>query len=92
MVGFYLHKKIIKLNKPKYIALTILEFSKLVMLDSHYHYIIAKYGNNAKLVYSDTCSLIYHIKTKNIYEELYDGNDEFDSSSYPKTHPNFTGN
>ena len=92
MVGFYKNKKIIKLNKPQYIGFTILEFSKLIMVDFHYNYIINKYGNNAKLLYSDTDSLIYHIKTKDIYEEMYEDNDKFDFSSYPKSHPNFTRN
>ena len=84
--------KIIKLNKPQYIGFRILEFSKLIMVDFHYNYIIQNYGNNAKLLYSDTDSLTYHIKTKDIYEELYDKTDKFDFSSYPKSHPNFTRN
>ena len=62
------------------------------MVDFHYNHIVAKYGKNAKVLYSDTDSLIYHIKTKDIYEALYYDNGKFDSSSYPKTHPNFTRN
>ena len=54
------------------------------MVDFHYNYIIVKYGNNAKLVFSDTDSLIYHIKTKDTYEELYDDNDKFDFHHIPK--------
>jgi len=92
MVGFYINKRIIKLNKPQSIGLTIVEFSKLIMVYFQYNYIISKYGDNAKLLYSDTDSLTYHIKTTNIYEELYDDNDKFDFSSCPKTHPNFTRN
>ena len=92
MVGFYKNKKIIKLNKPQYIGFTVLEFSKLIMVDFHYNHIMNKYGDNAKLLYSDTDSLIYPIKTKDIYEEMYDDNDKFDFSSYPKTHPNYTRN
>ena len=92
MVGFYNNKKILKLNKPQYIGFTILESSKLIMVDFHYNHIIAKYGKNARLFYSDIDSLIYHSKTKDIYEALYDDNDKFDFSSYPQTHPNFTRN
>ena len=73
-------------------GVTILEFSKLIMVDFHYNCIINKYGNNAKLLYSDTDPLLYHTKTKDIYEELYDDNEKFDFSLYPKSHPNFTRN
>ena len=89
---FYKKKQIIKLNKPQYIGFTILEFSRLIMVDVHYHFIINKYGNNAKLLYRYIDSLIYHIGTKGIYEEMYDDNDKFDLSSYPKSHPNYTRN
>ena len=40
MVDFYKNKKIIKLNEPQYIGCTILEFSKLIMVDFHYNDII----------------------------------------------------
>ena len=56
------------------------------MVDFHYNYIINKYGNNAKRIYSDTDSLIYHIKTTYIYDEMYEDNGKFDFSSYPKSH------
>ena len=51
------------------------------MVDFHYNHIVAEYGNNAKLLYSDTESFIFHIKTKDFYKELYDDNDKFDFSS-----------
>ena len=90
MVGFYKNKTIVKLNKEQYTGFTSVEFSRLSMVDFHYNHIIAKYGNNARLLYNDTNSLMCHIKTKDIYEGPYD--DKFGFSSYPKTHPNFTRN
>ena len=39
-----------------------LDFTKLIMVDFHYSYIIDKYGNTVKHLFSDTDSLIYHIK------------------------------
>ena len=46
----------------------ILDLSKVIMYEFHYHYITNKYGNNSKLLLNDTDSLMYKIKTKNIYE------------------------
>ena len=62
------------------------------MVDSHYNYSIIKHGNNVKLLYSDTDSLIYHIKSKDIYEEMYCGNEKWVSSSFSKTHATYTRN
>ena len=56
------------------------------MVDFHYNCIINKYGNTAKLLYSDTDPLLYHTKTKDICEELCDDNEKFDLSSCPKPH------
>ena len=56
------------LNKPAYVGMCILDLSKVIMYEFHYHYITNKYGNNSKLLLNDTDSLMYKIKTKNIYE------------------------
>ena len=57
------------MNKPQYIG--ILEFSNLIMVDFHDNCTINKYGNNAKLLHSDTDPLLYHTKRKDIYDENY---------------------
>ena len=53
----------------------ILELSKVLMYEFHYDYIKNKYGNNSKLLFTDTESLMYEIKTEDIYED-------FDFSKY----------
>ena len=46
----------------------ILDLSKLSMCEFHYDYVRNKYGNNSRLLLTDSDSLIYKIKTNNVYE------------------------
>ena len=48
----------------------ILNFSKLLMYKFHYGYIKNKYGNNSRLLFSDTDSLTYVIKTEYVYKDF----------------------
>ena len=52
-----------------YIAFSVLELIKLLMYDFHYNYIKRKY--NAKLLFTDTNSLVYKIQTDDVYEDFY---------------------
>jgi hypothetical protein len=90
LVGFCRNKTCIKLDKPVYVGLTILDNSKLTMYNFHYEYIKKKYNDKAKLLFTDTDSLCYHIETEDIYKDFKnDSNDRFDFSNYKKTHTNF---
>ena len=58
-------KKIkLKMNKPAYLGLSILEISNTLMYEFWYNYMKPKYGRNAKLRYMDADSFILHIKTE----------------------------
>ena len=48
----------LKLNKPSYIGMCILELSKAVMYEFHYEYIQNKYDNKSNLLFTDTDSLM----------------------------------
>ena len=74
------------LNKPIYVAMSILDISKHVMYDFHYNYIKKKYCQNAKLLFTDTDSLVYGIKTEDIYEDMKHDINLFDFSDYPSNH------
>ena len=54
----------VKMNKPVYLGLSILEISKKFMYKFWYDYMKPKYGDNVKLCYLDTDSFIMHVKTR----------------------------
>ena len=59
-----MNKTKVKINKPIYLGLLILEISKLLMYEFWYDYMKPKYGNNVKLCYMDTEILKQKIFTK----------------------------
>ncbi|XP_065640568.1 uncharacterized protein LOC136073127 [Hydra vulgaris] len=70
-------------SKPNYESL-----SKTLMHEFHYTYIKSKYRDRAKLLYTDTDSLIYEIKTKDFYTDIAnDIESKFDTSEFDKNHP-----
>ena len=86
---FQFHQKFVVLNKPRYIGLTVLELSKLLMYQFHYNYFSKKF-DNLKILFSDTDSFCYAIKTKeDLYKEIKDDIEWFDFSNYNKEHENF---
>ena len=73
----------IKMNKPIYLGLSILEISKILMYEFWYDYIKPKYANNVRLCYADTDSFIINIKTNDFYEDIAsDVENRFDTSNY----------
>ena len=68
LVAIRKSKLALKLNKPAYIGMCILEESKVLMHEFHYHFIKNKYDNKSKLLFADTDSLMYEIKTEDLYE------------------------
>ena len=70
LVAIQESKESLKLNKPAYIGMCILELSKVLMYEFHYDYIKNKYDNKSKLLFTDTDSLMYEIKTEDVYEDF----------------------
>ena len=66
-------KKIkVKMNKPVYLGLSILEISKTLIYEFWYGSLKPKYTDNVKLCYMDTDSFIMHIKTEDFYKDIAD--------------------
>ena len=85
-----MHMKRTKLvyNKLIYLEMCILDLSKTLMYDFHYNYIDRKYGDRAKLLFTDTDSLCYKTKTDDFYADIAeDIESRFDTSDYLKDHP-----
>ena len=84
LVAVHKQKEILKLDRPAYVGMCILDLSKTLMYEFHYNYIKRRYENKAKLLFTDTDSLCYEIQTKDIYNELWEDKELFDNSDYPK--------
>ena len=88
LTAVHMKKVSLKFNKPVYLGMSILDLSKTLMYDFHYNYIKPKYGENAKLLFTDTDSLAYEIETEDFYRDISsDVKSKFDTSNYPKDHP-----
>ena len=79
----------IKMNKPVYLGQAILDLSKIIMYEFHYDYMKKKYNEkDLKLLYMDTDSLVYDIKTEDFYRDIAeDVETRFDTSGYEPDRP-----
>ena len=75
-------KPVLILNKPIYVGFTVLELSKWLMYDFHYSFI--KKHFDAELLFTDTDSLTYEVKSKDLYEEFFKQKHLFEISNYPE--------
>ena len=57
------------------------------MYKFHYDVIKEQYGDRAKLLFTDTDSLCYHIRTDDFYKEMKDNEEHYDLSDYPEDSP-----
>ena len=87
LVAVHKIKETLKLNRPAYVGMSILDLSKTLMYDFHYNYIKKEYGSIAKLLFTDTDSLTYEIETEDVYKDLRKSKEFFDNSDYPKGSP-----
>ena len=87
-----MNKTRVKMNKPIYLGLSILDISKILMYEFRYDYMKPKYGDNVKLSYMDTDSFIMNIKTEDFYKYIANYVEKrFDTSNYEINRPLPTG-
>ena len=87
-----MNKTKVKMDKPIYLGLSILDISKILMYEFWYDYMKPKYGNDAKLCYMDTDSFVMNIKTNDFHKDIAnDVEKRFDSSNCEVNRPLPTG-
>ena len=89
LVAVHKIKETLTLNRPAYVGMCILDLSKTLMYDFHYNYIKEKYGEKAKLLFTDTDSLTYEIEAEDVYQDFWNDKDKFDNSDYSESSPYF---
>ena len=89
LVAVHKIKETLTLNRPAYVGMCILDLSKTLMYDFHYNYIKKKYGDKARLLFTDTDSLTYEIEAEDVYKDFWNDKDKFDNSDYPESSPYF---
>ena len=75
-------KPVLMLSKPIYVGFTVLDLNKWRMYDFQYNFIKKKF--DAELLFTDTDSLTYEIKSENVYEKFFKCKDLSDFSNYSK--------
>jgi len=80
-------RKTVTLNKPISVGFTIHEISKLIMYQFFYDYLKPTYGEKCTLLFTDTDSLCCHIETTDLYEDMAQNLDLFDTSNFEQEHP-----
>src|SRR5258708_24436434 len=84
-----MQKESVYWNRPTYLGFVILDLSKLHMYKFHYDHMIARYGYDAKLLFTDTDSLCYELTTEDAYADMRPHLDHFDTSDYPEGEKGF---
>ena len=80
-VAVHKTKSVLTLNKIIYAGFSVLDFSKLLVYEFHGKYIKSKF--DAKLLFTDTDTLVDEIKTEDVHEDFYENKNLFDFSDYP---------
>jgi hypothetical protein len=73
-------KQEIVYDKPIYVGTSILDLSKLHMMNFHYNVINKEFEGKHDLIYSDTDSFVYNIKHPDVYHWVSNNRQYFDLS------------
>ena len=85
LLAIEMKKTKVKMNKPVYLGMSILDITKTLMYEFSYDYVKTKYKEKAKLCYTYTDSFVIHIFTEDFFEDINNDVERwFDTSNYDK--------
>ena len=90
LVGVEMRYSTVKLNKPYYIGVAILELAKRHMYEFHYEVMKPVFADDLHLLYTDTDLLLYEIHgCDDPYTKIFVADCQFffDFSNFPQSHP-----
>ena len=70
LLAIEMKKTKVKMNKPVYLGMSILDISKMLMYKFWYDHVKPKYEDKSKLCYTDTDSFIIHIITEDFFVDI----------------------
>ena len=70
LLAIEMKKTKVKMNKPIYLGMPVLDISKTLMYEFWYDSIKSKYRDKEKLCYMDTDSFVIHIFTEDFFKIL----------------------
>ena len=70
LVGIQMGVTKVKLNKPSYVGVAILDLSKILMFDFYYDFVQPTWGPRAEVLFTDTDSLALHVFTEDLYKDI----------------------
>jgi hypothetical protein len=89
MVGVFIRKSRVVVDKPVFIGATVLDLSKMLLFGFWYKLkdFYESQGKKIRLMYTDTDSLLYWVMTENLEDDLKKMKKDFDFHKLPKDHP-----
>ncbi|XP_072156465.1 uncharacterized protein [Bemisia tabaci] len=90
LIAIHLRKTEVSIDKPNIVGFSILEHSKRYMYEFFYDILLKKYGSNIKLIYTDTDAYAVLVFTEDIYKDILDNKEWYDTSNFPTDHINFS--
>ena len=86
LIAIHMYKDKLLLNRPIFVGMSILDLSKHLMYDYYYNDLKKQYGDACHLLYTDTDSLLLHIKTDDVYKDMQCNANLYDTSNFDKNH------